>query len=111
MPRPLRGIFLYPSNILYKSVFTVKKKVRNITSILLMLFPLYMNAQERVTAFGLVVKPIFPSNYFRTGTVEITDNNVDFKLTQKSGFSAGGVIRFGLSKTLSLETGINYVKR
>jgi hypothetical protein len=70
-----------------------------------------IHAQERVTTFGIVVKPIFPSSYFRTGPKEATDNNIKFTLSQYSGFSAGGVIRKGINKTLSLETGISYVKR
>jgi hypothetical protein len=68
-------------------------------------------AQERVTTVGIVVKPLFPSKYFRTGLQETTNNNVDFSLKQKSGFSAGAVIRKGFTKTLSVETGIAFVKR
>lgn len=68
-------------------------------------------AQENVTTFGFVVKPIFPSKYFRTGPKDFSVNGVDFTLSQQSGFSAGAVVRRGLTKTLSFETGINYVKR
>ncbi|MEP7263554.1 MAG: hypothetical protein ABI772_03610 [Bacteroidota bacterium] len=68
-------------------------------------------SQERVTTFGIVVKPVFPSRFFRTGPKESINNNVNFKISQNAGFSAGGVIRKGLTKTLSIEGGINFVKR
>lgn len=68
-------------------------------------------AQERVTTVGIVIRPVFPSKYFRTGPVVTNDNNVQFTLKQNSGFSAGGAIRYGISKTFSVESGISYVKR
>ena len=70
-----------------------------------------VSAQEKITTFGFVIKPIFPSSYFRTSAKTFSDNGVGFTIDQRSGFSAGGVIRKGITKTLSFETGINYVKR
>jgi hypothetical protein len=86
----------------------VKKKLILLLAILAYFIA---GAQERVTTVGIVVKPIFPSRYFRTGPKTTVDNNVQFTITQNSGFSAGGVIRYGISKTLSIESGISYVKR
>ena len=82
-----------------------------ILSLSLLLFPGILIAQKDVTTFGFVFKPIFPSKYFRTGPIDFSANNVDFRITQKSGISMGGVVRKGITKTLSIETGINYVKR
>ncbi len=47
------------------------------------------------------------------GTGESTDEDLGVKFTQglKSGFAGGMVIRRGFSDLLSLEAGINYVKR
>lgn len=70
-----------------------------------------IQAQENVTTFGFTVKPIFSSKYFRTGAKNFDNNNVSFTIEQRSGFSAGAVIRKGLTKTFSLETGISYTKR
>jgi hypothetical protein len=75
------------------------------------MLPALVWSQERVTTFGIVAKPIFPSKYLRTGPVESTDNNVGFKISQLSGFSAGAVIRKGITRTLSIETGLSFVKR
>lgn len=68
-------------------------------------------AQERVTTFGIQLKPIIPSQLFSTGKQEVDQNKVFFTTTPKTGYSFGMVIRKGLNKSLSLETGINYLNR
>ena len=70
-----------------------------------------LRAQERVTTFGVQIKPIIPSELFNTGKQELDQNNVFFSLAPKPGVSFGMVIRKGLTKTLSIETGINYLSR
>jgi hypothetical protein len=68
-------------------------------------------AQERVTTFGLQLKPIVPIQMFDAGKQEITQNNIQFINDPKLGMSFGMVIRMGFTKSLSLETGINYLRR
>lgn len=68
-------------------------------------------AQERVTTFGIQFKPIIPSQLFGTGKQTVDQNQVFFTVTPKAGYSFGMVIRKGLNKSLSLETGINYLNR
>lgn len=68
-------------------------------------------AQRNVTTVGLQIKPIFPLNFLGTGETSNTDLDVKFTLGLKSGFAGGMVIRHGLSDLLSIESGINYVKR
>ena len=97
-----------------KGMFLCRKIVFGILCFLI--FSLKLNAQVGTTSFGFVVKPIFPSSYFRTGaeTKVATDtigNTYQFKLAQTSGFSAGAVLRKGITKNISVETGIQYVKR
>lgn len=82
--------------------------------ILLYLFLVSSNvfvAQERVTTFGIQFKPIIPSELFNTGKQEIIQDNVLFSVTPQMGLSFGMVIRKGLTKNLSLESGINYLTR
>jgi hypothetical protein len=83
------------------------------STILFLLFVSFTicHAQESTTKFGVIYKPIFPSTYFRTGPKEFSDNNVKFKIAQSSGFSAGASIRKGLTKSLSIEAALCYVKR
>jgi len=68
-------------------------------------------SQERVTTFGVEMKPIIPSSLFRTGQSAKTEEGIDYEVNQKVGYSFGGVMRFGLTKWLSLESGISFVRR
>lgn len=77
----------------------------------LLLFCIQVTAQENTVTVGLQAKPIFPVKFLKTGPQLLSQNGVDFKVSPKLGYSGGMVIRWGFTKTISLETGINYVKR
>lgn len=68
-------------------------------------------AQQGVTTFGLQVKPIIPNRLI--GTYEQEFNALPFQSTvkQRMGFSAGMVVRVGLTDRISLETGLNFTRR
>ena len=68
-------------------------------------------SQENIFTAGFQYKPIFSSSLFNTVEKSITQNNINFSVSQKFGFCAGMVIRRGFTKRFSLESGINYVKR
>jgi len=68
-------------------------------------------SQENIFTAGFQFKPIFPSAFFSTGTKTISQNGIDFSISQRFGFCAGMVLRRGFTKRFSFETGINYVKR
>lgn len=68
-------------------------------------------AQERVTTFGIQLKPIIPVNFFGAGKQVKTGNNITFTNQPKMGLNFGMVIRKGFTKSLSLETGINFLRR
>ena len=93
----------------YLNYYQVKKTHLLLAVLLTFITEVY--SQKNVNTFGFVVKPIFPSKYFRTGPKNFEVNNIDFNIAQQSGFSAGGIVRHGITKSLSFETGINYVKR
>lgn len=76
-----------------------------------LLATLGLTAQDRVTTFGVQIKPIIPSNLLRTGTTQAFSEGVEYNMNQRVGYAFGGVIRKGLTNWLSLETGINYVRR
>ncbi len=69
------------------------------------------SAQSRITTLGLQFKPIFPVGFLGTGKQTVFQDSVKFDLALQSGFNFGMVIRKGFTDLLSLETGINYVKR
>ncbi|MFH1005531.1 MAG: hypothetical protein V1781_08605 [Bacteroidota bacterium] len=68
-------------------------------------------SQENIFTAGFQYKFIFPSEFFNTGTKTISQNGINFSVSQKTGYCAGMVLRRGLTKRFSFETGINYVKR
>ena len=67
--------------------------------------------QKGVTTFGLQYKPIIPNRFI--GTYEQRFDSAQFfsDIKQKLGHSFGGVIRIGLTKNISLETGLNLTYR
>jgi hypothetical protein len=83
----------------------------------LMLVSTWAIAQERVLTAGISFRPIFPMGILNTGaqTTSVTDTLgtllYSSTLTPKFGFTAGMVVRYGFTKMISLEAGINYVQR
>lgn len=67
--------------------------------------------QERVTTFGLQLKPLVSSNLLGTGIAQTVGDTFDFDVDQRLGYAFGGVMRKGLTPWLSIETGINFVRR
>ncbi|TAL62966.1 MAG: hypothetical protein EPN85_01230 [Bacteroidetes bacterium] len=70
-----------------------------------------LSAQENIFTAGFQYKPIFPSAFFSSDIKSISQNGIDFSISQKMGYSAGMVLRRGFTKQFSFETGINFTKR
>jgi len=79
--------------------------------VILLVSSLGAKAQERVTTFGVQLKPIIPVQFFDAGKQEKSFQGIDYTNDPKLGMSLGMVIRIGITKSISLETGINYVRR
>ena len=84
------------------------------------LFALQIAAQKKKARvpsyFGLKVSPIFPTAFIGEKTLSLSQENdqvirMNTTITQKIGYSFGGTVRAGLTKFISLETGINYNQR
>jgi hypothetical protein len=69
------------------------------------------SAQLNVTTFGIQLKPMIPSKYFGTGTenAELEDLKVNFE--PNPGLNFGMVVRKGISRNWSIESGICMVQR
>ena len=89
------------------SLFGVLKNLLLIVTLL----PCAFLAQKNVTTFGIQFKPIIPFQTFVDGPLNIDEAPYTGSLTSKTGYSFGMVVRRGISKTISFETGINYVRR
>ena len=66
--------------------------------------------------FGLRVCPVFPTQFIGEKSLSLTQGNDDIvkintEITQKIGYSFGGVVRAGLTKVVALETGLNFTQR
>jgi hypothetical protein len=79
--------------------------------ILLCVLPVALRAQVGVTTFGFQIKPIIPFS-FLDPVLELNDNgSLSGSYELKGGLSFGMVIRVGLTKSLSIETGISQIRR
>jgi hypothetical protein len=68
-------------------------------------------AQKGIVTVGFQFKPIFNNDFFRAGSQSAILGNASVTIKPSSGYCAGMVIRKGLTDRLSLESGINYVRR
>ncbi len=68
-------------------------------------------AQENVTTVGIQFKPMLNTKFIDRGGGVFTENWLEADFQATSGYSLGMVIRKGISRTISVETGISYLKR
>ncbi len=70
--------------------------------------------QKGKTSFGIQFKPIIPNKFIgqlEQEFIHIPIPQYNGLVTQKLGYAFGMVIRQGISKTISIESGINFVQR
>ena len=67
--------------------------------------------QDHVMTLGFQVKPIFRNSFFNSGNFDLIQDSTRYTVKPRIGYSYGMLVRKGLGKQLSLETGISYVKR
>lgn len=79
--------------------------------VFVLLFVTSSFAQEKVTTFGIQLKPIVPLEFLNAGKQEKSKNNIQYLNEPKLGMSFGMVIRKGINKNLSLESGLNFLRR
>ena len=91
-------------------IFSLFKRL-NITLLLIVGCVTPIMCQQGVTTIGFQVKPIVPINYFGAGPIDLISDSATINISSKMGYSFGMVIRQGLTKTISIETGINYTRR
>lgn len=84
---------------------------KQVLYIILLVFAVNAFSQEKMNAFGIQLKPIIPLQLLDAGKQSKTKNNIEYINNPKLGMSFGMVIRLGFTKALSLETGINMLRR
>ncbi len=69
------------------------------------------SAQEHVTTLGVQFKPMISSKFFGTTAETVQNGDLSLDFNPRFGINFGMIIRKGLTKNWSLETGINLVQR
>ncbi len=69
------------------------------------------NDNEQLLTAGFQLRPIVASKFLGAGEVTGTDRTFTAGIKPTLGYTFGMVIRRGLTKKISIETGINYVRR
>lgn len=68
--------------------------------------------KEKVPSyFGIQFKPLIPGDFLGKSKLDLNADQLYATFTQKFGYSFGASVRVGLTKLISLETGINQVQR
>lgn len=80
-------------------------------SILFFSLCLLSQSQKGLVTFGLQYKPILPVEFLNVENLTLTNGDLQVNFTQKLGLNFGGVIRWNILNRISLESGINYVRR
>lgn len=68
-------------------------------------------AQENVTTLGVQFKPTVPSRLFGTGAVSAQNNQLSVVNDPEFGMNLGMIVRRGITKNWSFETGITFIQR
>jgi hypothetical protein len=87
----------------------ILKKIYILLLVTLALQPAH--AQKGVTTFGLQYKPIIPTRFIGTYKQDFNSGQLTSFIQQKVGHSFGGVVRHGLTRNVSFETGLNITYR
>lgn len=87
-----------------------RSRPTSLALVLCLLVALPGSAQQGVTTFGMQVKPVVPLSFFDP-RVDVQDGALRGSLELTGGFSFGMLVRHGFSKLVSLETGINQIRR
>ena len=87
------------------------KWILTLFCISLLLLPTLSSAQDDPMIVGFQFRPIFKNKFFNSGNTDLIQNNVNFTIAPKLGYSWGMVIRKQFASKLSFEGGINYLKR
>lgn len=69
------------------------------------------NNDERLLTAGFQFRPIIASEFLGAKEATATDQIFTCTISPKMGYSFGMIIRRGITRAISIETGINYFKR
>ncbi len=82
-----------------------------LVQVLLCLFVVSGFSQEALTTFGVTFKPMISGGFINESEASLSQDGVDYSVPKEFGYNLGMVIRKGLNKTFSIESGITYTQR
>lgn len=85
--------------------------LKQILLILLVFISLVTFGQKGLTTFGLQYKPLIPVTALNVEDLILEENGFNVEISALLGHNFGAVIRWGITNTLALETGLNYARR
>jgi len=85
--------------------------MKRMTFLFLMVIQFNMLAQENVTTFGIQFKPMLPLKFIGGEEEILREESFEATLSPQFGMNFGMVVRKGITKMWSFETGINLVQR
>lgn len=69
------------------------------------------NKKKQLDYFGFQYRPLIPIGIVGDRAFEIGDEDFSSVIIPKFGYNYGGIVRFGLTPLISIETGLSYTKR
>jgi hypothetical protein len=69
------------------------------------------NRKKQLDYFGFQYRPLIPLGIVGDRAFEIGDETFSSVIVPKFGYNYGGIVRFGLTPLISIETGLSYTKR
>lgn len=85
--------------------------MKRLIATILLLAPFFLLAQEGVTTLGVQLRPLVPNQFVDFGPVTTEGENFEATWNPRVSLNFGMVVRYGLTPSFSLESGINLVRR
>ena len=80
-------------------------------AILFLVLSSYSLGQKTKVSFGLQYKPILPLKVLNVEDITLNENGYNATISPLLGHSFGGIIRWGFTDKIALESGLSYVRR
>lgn len=68
-------------------------------------------SQKGTTTFGLQYKPLIPINVLNIEDLVLNEDGFNVTVSPQLGHNIGAIVRWGITNTLAIETGLNYARR
>ncbi len=85
--------------------------IKKIILLLSLSLPLFVLSQKGMTTFGLQYKPLIPISVLNVEDLVLQEEGYNVVVSPLLGHNFGAIIRWGITNTLAIETGLTYSRR